>query len=70
MNNNPRILKLSNGDEIICMVHDTENNYLKISLPLKLVNMTTMNKKGEYLKHFDYDITPSKLRKELKFFIK
>ena len=29
-----------------------------------------MNKKGEYLKHFDYDITPSKLRKELKFFIK
>ena len=48
MNSNPRILKLSNGDEIICMVHDTENNYLKVSLPLKLVNMTTMNKKGEY----------------------
>ena len=48
MNNNPRILKLSNGDEIICMVHDTENDYLKVSLPLKLVNMTTMNKKGEY----------------------
>ena len=29
-----------------------------------------MNKKGEYLKHFNYDISPSILRKELKLFIK
>tara|TARA_B100000683_G_scaffold18526_1_gene18224 strand:- start:443 stop:880 length:438 start_codon:yes stop_codon:yes gene_type:complete len=48
MSNNPRILKLSNGDEIICMVLDTENDYMKVSLPLKLINMTTMNKRGEY----------------------
>ena len=32
MNSNPRILKLSNGDEIICMVHDTENDYLKFRI--------------------------------------
>ena len=44
----PRIFKLSNGDEIICMVHDTLNDYFKVSLPLKLVNLTSMNKKGEY----------------------
>ena len=31
----PRIFKLSNGDEIICMVHDT-------------LNLTSINKKGEY----------------------
>ena len=30
----PRIFKLSNGDEIICMVHDTLNDYFKVSLPL------------------------------------
>ena len=41
MNSNPRILKLSNGDEIICMVHDTENNYLKVSLPLKFCLLYT-----------------------------
>ena len=44
----PRIFKLSNGDEIICMVHDTLNDYFKVSLPLKIVNLTSMNKKGEY----------------------
>ena len=42
----PRIFKLSNGDEIICMVHDTLNDYFKVSIPLKLVNLTSMNKKG------------------------
>ena len=26
----PRIFKLSNGDEIICMVHDTLNDYFKV----------------------------------------
>ena len=40
----PRIFKLSNGDEIICIVHDKLNDYFKVSLPLKLVNLTSMNK--------------------------
>jgi ASC-1-like (ASCH) protein len=48
MNSNPRILKLSNGDEIICMVHDTENNYLKVSLPLKLVLQYIVKKYKEF----------------------
>ena len=49
MNSNPRILKLSNGDEIICMVHDTENDYLKVSLPLKLVCISiSLSDKSKY----------------------
>ena len=43
-----RIFKLINGDEIICMLSNLDSGYFKVSLPLKMVTVDTMNKDGKY----------------------
>jgi len=45
---NYRIMKLSNGDEIICKLHDTLNGYFKITYPMKMCTVNTMGKDGKY----------------------
>ena len=45
---NYRIMKLSNGDEIICKLHDTQNGYFKIGYPMKMCTVNTMGKDGKY----------------------
>jgi len=41
-------MKLSNGDEIICKLHDTQNGYFKIGYPMKMCTVNTMGKDGKY----------------------
>ena len=43
-----RIMKLSNGDEIICKLHNTENGYFKVGYPMKMCTVNTMGKDGKY----------------------
>ena len=43
-----RIFKLINGDEIICMLSNLDSGYFKVTLPLKMVTVDTMNKDGKY----------------------
>ena len=43
----PRILKLTNGDNIICMVSKEEENY-KISAPLQMTTVKGMGENGPY----------------------
>ncbi len=43
-----RIMKLSNGDEIICKLHNAENGYFKIGYPMKMCTVNTMGKDGKY----------------------
>tara|TARA_B000000532_G_scaffold141799_1_gene113903 strand:+ start:680 stop:862 length:183 start_codon:yes stop_codon:yes gene_type:complete len=41
-------MKLSNGDEIICKLHNTENGYFKVGYPMKMCTVNTMGKDGKY----------------------
>ena len=43
-----RIMKLSNGDEIICKLHNAENGYFKVGYPMKMCTVNTMGKDGKY----------------------
>ena len=37
-------MKLSNGDEIICKLHNAENGYFKVGYPMKMCTVNTMGK--------------------------
>ena len=41
-----QIIKLKNGEDLICNVLDNENGRLKVSSPLKMETVNRLSKKG------------------------
>ena len=46
-----QIIKLKNGEDLICNVLDNENGRLKVTTPLKMETVNRISKKGRYYEY-------------------